>query len=83
MMAEVVSELPGDKKSSARDYTKYLDGQVWKLTLGVDCHASANTAHASIYAFATRAGIKVKIKRRAKAENALYVQAIRIVEAAK
>ena len=75
-MAEVVSGQAGkDAFLPKRNYVKYLDGQVWKLTLGVDCPQAVNTARAVVSMEAKRHGMKVRVSYH-KSESAIYVQAI-------
>jgi hypothetical protein len=79
-MAEVVTELPGVVKQPNfphGTYAKYLDGQVWKLTLGVDCHKTARTALGALYNAASMKGLKIRVRNRGKAEGAIYVQSYR------
>lgn len=70
-MAEVVNEVP--KRNTKSKYNKYFDGQLWRLTTGVDC-PNINTAAGAIKNVAKYLGIKVTVSTRS-AENAVYVQA--------
>lgn len=70
-MAEVVESIP---RGRFGDYSKFFDGQPWKLILGVDCPEDINIAQNSIRITAKRAGVSATI-RQSKKDNAIYVQA--------
>jgi len=74
-MAEVVNAIPGPARQN-RDFGRFFDGQIWKLTAGVDCHADIRTAAGALCNAAKRLGVRVNVSQRKK-ENAIYVQAIK------
>lgn len=76
-MASVVKEFPQDVKRRWHGYyDKFLDGQIWKLTLGEDCPASASSAQSSLRNAADRKGVSKVAIRVSRDEGCIYVQAI-------
>jgi hypothetical protein len=73
-MAEVVSEFPGNGRV-ARDeskYAKYLDGQAWKLKIGVDCSKNGLSSASYLHSVAKRRGLLIKTSI---IGDSLYIQA--------
>ena len=72
-MAEVVSEIPGanDHGNSRHQWDQWLDGQIWKLTPGVDFKSKPSSLRTLAYAVAQRRGGQVDTSLR---EGCLYIQ---------
>jgi hypothetical protein len=75
VMADVVESLPPPHHVPGQPkYSKFFDGQKWRLVLGKDCPASMNVAQNALRVTAKRAGIVATI-RQSKKEGVIYVQA--------
>lgn len=60
-MAEILETFPADVRGMPHyPWGEWLDGQVWKLTHGVDFQCVHASIRAAIYQAANRKGVKVQ-----------------------
>ena len=73
-MAEVLDPRTFERIAKRRprsfyDFAKWSDGQVWKLTRGIDFHCTTNTINGYLYRYAESIGMKVRTSSRRTASG--------------
>lgn len=71
-MAKVVRKLPNERRGST--YAKYLDGQKWQLTQGVDFKSVPHYVRLYLYQLCSLKGLRAITRIDGKH---LYVQAVK------
>lgn len=76
-MAEVVSDFPPGRSRGRKDrWDKYLDGQTWKITRGVDFAETLVYAKECLYRRAFDMDKKATTRTDRKDPDILYVKAV-------
>jgi hypothetical protein len=76
-MAEVVTDFPTLLHYRRRPWEQWFDGQIWKLTSGVDFACDPRAFRGSVYNAAKRMGFRIQTKY---LDEHLYVQKIGVLE---
>ncbi len=62
-MVRQLKKFPAKSVGRPRVYnwSRYLDGNIWKLTRGVDFFSECSSFRGAVYSAASRAGLKVRV----------------------
>lgn len=71
-MAEVIDKLPVQSRGAPGQWERYADGQVWKLTVGVDVYSQdIYAARMSAAQWAIRKNMKAHFRKISQTEFAV------------